>query len=229
MTHSDSSHAIYFEVGQKRVIAAAIQWPGWCRAGKDEAMAVQSLLAAAPRYAFVAQDANLPFPVPETPEHLNIVAQLDGSTTTDFGAPDRELPADEEPLSDDELERQVKLLQACWRSFDRAVEQAEGKELRKGPRGGGRELDKIIAHVVESEESYLKALGWSFRANTKGTMDERQETLRGEVVAGLQAAAAGQIEREGPRGGKRWSPRYFVRRLAWHVVDHIWEIEDRIV
>ena len=229
MADSDSLYQIYIEVGQKKVIAAATQWPGWCRAGKDEAMAVQALLAAAPRYACIAQAANLPFPAPETPEQLSVVARLDGSSTTDFGAPDKELPADEEPLADGELERQVKLLQACWRAFDKAVAQAEGKELRKGPRGGGRDLDKIVAHVVESEESYLKALGWSFRANTKGTMLERKETLRGDVMAGLQAAAAGQIEREGPRGGKRWSPRYFVRRLAWHVVDHIWEIEDRIV
>jgi hypothetical protein len=192
-------------------------------------MAVQALLAAAPRYARIAQDAHLPFVTPETSEQLNIVTRLEGSITTDFGAPDRELPADEAPLVDDELERQVNLLQACWRAFDKAVAQAEGKELRKGPRGGGRDLDKIVAHVVESEESYLKALGWSFRANTKGAIDERKETLRGKVVAGLRAAAAGQIEREGPRGGKRWSPRYFVRRRAWHVVDHIWEIEDRIV
>jgi hypothetical protein len=26
----------------------------------------------------------------------------------------------------------------------------------------------------------------------------------------------------------RWPPRYVVRRAAWHVLDHAWEIEDRI-
>jgi hypothetical protein len=39
------------------------------------------------------------------------------------------------------------------------------------------------------------------------------------VAEGLPAA--------GPRGGKIWSVRYFVRRTAWHALDHAWEIEDR--
>jgi hypothetical protein len=31
-----------------------------------------------------------------------------------------------------------------------------------------------------------------------------------------------------PRQTKRpWSPRFFVRRSAWHALDHAWEIEDR--
>ena len=29
-------------------------------------------------------------------------------------------------------------------------------------------------------------------------------------------------------GGARWTPRYFVRRAAWHVLDHAWELEDRL-
>jgi hypothetical protein len=60
-------------------------------------------------------------------------------------------------------------------------------------------------------------------------MAERKARVRREVIQGLQAAADGQLPRKGPRGGKRWSPRFFVRRLAWHVVDHAWEIEDRII
>jgi len=39
----------------------------------------------------------------------------------------------------------------------------------------------------------------------------------------------GEIPHQGPRGGALWTPRYFVRRVAWHTVDHLWEIEDRIV
>jgi hypothetical protein len=25
-----------------------------------------------------------------------------------------------------------------------------------------------------------------------------------------------------------WTPRYFVRRMAWHELDHAWEIEARV-
>ncbi len=26
---------------------------------------------------------------------------------------------------------------------------------------------------------------------------------------------------------KGWPPRYAARRMAWHVLDHLWEIEDK--
>ena len=35
--------------------------------------------------------------------------------------------------------------------------------------------------------------------------------------------------KSGPRGGKIWSPRFFVRYVAWHTLDHAWEIEDRAI
>ena len=44
----------------------------------------------------------------------------------------------------------------------------------------------------------------------------------------FDAAVQGEYPVEGPRGGVRWSPRYFVRRVAWHALDHAWEIEDRL-
>ena len=54
-----------------------------------------------------------------------------------------------------------------------------------------------------------------------------QRRLRDAVLAGLAAAARSEIPARGPRGGLRWRPRYFVRRVAWHLLDHAWEIEDR--
>jgi hypothetical protein len=50
---------------------------------------------------------------------------------------------------------------------------------------------------------------------------------RQAIVQALTAAAHGDVPERGPRGGARWSPRYFVRRVAWHLLDHAWEIEDR--
>jgi hypothetical protein len=229
LARSDGLYEIYLEAGQKKVFAIAVNWPGWCRFGKDELLAVQMLMDAAPRYAKIANYAHLEFTVPKTTSLINIIARLEGNATTDFGAPDRQLPNDWDPVEADELERYVKLLKACWRAFDKAVKKAEGKELQKGPRGGGRELAKIIDHVVGAEEGYLKSLGWKLHAVERETMDERKERIRREVIQGLQVAAEGQLPREGARGGKRWPPRFFVRRLAWHTVDHVWEIEDRII
>ncbi len=49
------------------------------------------------------------------------------------------------------------------------------------------------------------------------------------MLAGLGAGARGEIPERGSRGGTLWTPRYFVRRVAWHTLDHAWELEDRIV
>ncbi|HXH23012.1 MAG TPA: hypothetical protein VNN10_13375, partial [Dehalococcoidia bacterium] len=99
---------------------------------------------------------------------------------------------------------------------------------RKGPRGGGREAPAIVRHVLESEAGYLSALGRSFRPGDPAGPAAEALRLRDAVREGLAAAARGEIPPVGPRGGRRWSPRYFVRRAAWHLLDHAWEIEDRL-
>jgi hypothetical protein len=229
MLASNSSHDIYLEIGQKKVFAVTVDWPGWCRAGRDETVATEELLAAAPRYAGIAQDAGLELPVPAAAPGFHIVARLGGNATTDFGAPDGQLPGDREIIEAAELARLQRILQACWRAFDRAVQKGSGRELQKGPRGGGRDLMKIVDHVVGAEESYLRTLGWKPTAVDGETILARKEQVRQEVLRGLAAAANGKLPQRGPRGGKRWPARFFVRRLAWHVVDHAWEIEDRII
>lgn len=229
MTSSAGSDEIYLEIGQKKVFAIAVNWPGWCRFGQDEQAAVQRLREAAPRYSKIAKYAKLEFNLPKNTSLIETAARLEGNSTTDFGAPDKHFPQDWEPVEADELERDVKLLKACWLAFDKAVEEAEGKALQKGPRGGGRDLARIIDHVFGAEEGYLKSLGWKLHSVERETMGEHKDRVRGEVIQGLQAAVEGQLPREGPRGGQHWSPRFFVRRLAWHIVDHTWEIEDRII
>ncbi len=120
-----------------------------------------------------------------------------------------------------------KILQACWLSFDAAVEAAHGLELTKGPRGGGRELAGIVEHVLGAEAGYLSPLGGKFKAQANWAADSERRRLRDAVLETLAASARGEIAALGPRGGRRWSPRYFTRRAAWHVIDHIWEIENR--
>ena len=117
-------------------------------------------------------------------------------------------------------------MDACWQALQGAAHSAEGKALRTGPRGGGRALDKIVQHVVESNTSYLGNLNWKV-TGTFDTFDEAIETSRRATSDALKNAAAGNVPEAGPRGGKRWKPRYYVRRAAWHILDHAWEIEDR--
>jgi hypothetical protein len=157
-----------------------------------------------------------------------VTERLPGNATTDFGAPAVPPRADGRPLSDAELDRLRALLGAGWRAFDRAVEAARGHRLRAGPRGGGRSVDAIVRHVRDAEAGYLSGLGWRFRPPPSDDERAKLERTRQAVLEGLAASARGEIPAKGPRGGVRWKPRFFVRRLAWHTLDHLWEIEDRM-
>jgi hypothetical protein len=219
---------VYLEIGEKRTFAGAIEWPGWCRSGKDEQAALQALLDYGPRYARALRGASLNFKAPGMLTELEVIERLRGGTTTDFGSPGEAPKRDADKVNQAELRRFEALLKACWREFDATGRSAKGKRLRTGPRGGGRELKQIVEHVLGAEEAYLSRLGLKFSKRAGTDADTWAESIRAAMLQGLHAGVQGQLPATGPRGGKRWSPRYFVRRAAWHVLDHAWEIEDRL-
>lgn len=229
MTRSTTMIEVYLEVGQRRTVAGALDWPGWCRIGRDEAAALHALLDYGPRYARALGRAGLDFQPPAERDALVIVERLTGSGTTDFGVPDVAPASDTRPLDEAGLQRLQLLLTACWRAFDAAIAAASGRQLRTGPRGGGRNVESIMRHVLGAEQSYQRRLAWKQpRPETHELSEERDQTLQATLAA-LAAAARGELPSQGPRGGVLWTPRYFVRRAAWHVLDHAWEIEDRII
>jgi hypothetical protein len=222
-----SSIPVYLETGAKRVFAGGVDWPGWCRSGRDEASALQALADYAPRFTQVLATQDIPFHAKVDVSTLSVVERLVGTATTDFGAPDIPTSSDAQPLEPNDLEHCERLLRACWISFDRGVKAAEGKELRKGPRGGGRELEKIVQHVMGVDAAYLRRLAWKVKIDEDTDLSAGLELTRQGALDALAAASRGELPERGPRGGTLWSPRYYIRRVAWHVLDHLWEIEDR--
>jgi hypothetical protein len=220
---------VYVEIGSKRVFAGALDWPGWCRSGRDEPAALEALIAYGPRYARAIGAVDLGLDLPTAASDLVVDERLEGSNTTDFGAPAAVPVADAMPIDDEVLARLAALLQACWLAFEQAATVAEGKPLRKGPRGGGRYLPRIIEHVAEASRAYLAKLAWKPEPDPDAAPLGQVGQLVDEASRALAAAAAGQLPTHGPRGGKLWPPRFFVRRAAWHLLDHAWEIEDRLV
>jgi hypothetical protein len=219
---------IYVESGTKRAFAGAVEWPGWCRSGRRGEDALERLFAYAPRYARVVMGAVHGFSSPNAPSDLQVMERLEGDATTDFGAPSVALAADARPLDERELSRLLAILEASWDAFDRVVESAEGRPLRKGPRGGGRELESIAEHVIGAESSYVGKLA-AKRPKDGGTgWRAAAATERATVRDALMRAVTDGLPETGPRGGSIWLPRYFVRRAAWHVLDHAWEIDDRL-
>jgi hypothetical protein len=215
----------YVEVGVKRVFAGALDWPGWCRSARDEEGALEALIAYGPRYAGVLEGSGVRFTPPAKASTLEVVERLKGDATTDFGAPSIAPRADARSIDRRWHVRQEKILRAGWKAFDRAVENVAGP-LEKGPRGGGRDVDAIVAHVVGAEASYARMIGSDAKSFDEADAGARDDE-RALVLEGLKRAVTDGIPAEGPRGGKRWSAPYFVRRAAWHVLDHAWEIEDR--
>lgn len=226
MTHTAINVAL--ETGQKRIFAAAVDWPGWCRSARDTVAALQALLEYGPRYARVLQTAGIPFEAPTDATVFAVVEQLPGNATTDFGAPDAALATDALPVDDAERMRLKAILQAGWLAFDTAVDAADGRELRKGPRGGGRDLDRIVRHVLEADLTYLPRLNRRFKPAGDDPQAQIVET-RQAILEALDTAVVDGMPESGPRGGKLWTPRYFVRRVAYHTLDHAWEIEDRVL
>ena len=218
---------VYVEAGGKRVFAGAIEWPGWCRTGRREDDALDRLFEYGTRYANVMAGSVRGFTVPRSRTDLSVVEHVAGDATTDFGAPSVAPAQDARPLDARDLKRLVAILEASWEAFDSIVAAASGKELRKGPRGGGRELDGIVDHVIGAEIAYVAKL-----AAPRPSMEGRERwdvavEERGVVRDALTRAVSEGLPEKGPRGGTIWLPRYFVRRAAWHVLDHAWEIEDR--
>jgi hypothetical protein len=200
---------VYLESGRTRTFAAALDWPGFARRGKGEEGALEELLSYADRYALVGGPFGFSVGEPV------VVGRLEGKLA-DFGALDAIGPWDDEPADAAELGRQADLLAACWRRFDDVVARAPA-ELAKGPRGGGRDRDQIVDHVREAERSYGRKLG--ARVPPRTPWPEQR-------VALLDAIRAGGVGGS-PRAGTVWPVRYAVRRFAWHVLDHAWEIEDK--
>ena len=210
---------VYVEAGTKRVFAGAIAWPGWCRSARTEEDALEALATYAPRYGKALARRRLGFLPPDGASSLRVGERLKGNATTDFGAPAIAPKADGRTFGDRDAERLVTILRASWGALDRAARTAEGRTLTKGPRGGGRDLEKIVAHVGEAEGGYLYAVGG--RPPTSGDARRLIERV-------LASRSRGEPPERVPRSGKLWSPRYFVRRTAWHALDHTWEIEDRL-
>jgi hypothetical protein len=211
---------VVLEVAPKRSFASAIDWPGWSRGAKTADEAVQALLAYAPRYARVAKRAKIAFSPPATTRGVEIVERQQGGGGTEFGVPSSIARPEADPLPTRELNRLVSLLEASWSTFDAAARRAEGTTLTLGPRGGGRQVPKMVEHVREAESAYVHQLGT--RASGQ-SMDD----LHRSFVEALRLLAAGEELPAPNKVKKPWAPRYAIRRSAWHALDHAWEIEDR--
>jgi hypothetical protein len=203
---------VLVETTPKKVFVSALDWPGLSRAGKDEALAIEALLTAVPRYLAVARRAGIPF---DTDVAVEAVEHAAGNATTSFGAPAIIAEADRRPADVAEAGRLAALVRAAWAVFDEVAATAP-EELRKGPRGGGRDRTRIVGHVTDAEAAYAAQVGIKLG---KGAS---RDAIRAAIIEVIATPSDGTAI-----AGRKWTQRYAARRIAWHVLDHAWEIEDR--
>jgi hypothetical protein len=209
--------AVALEGTGTKVFASALDWPGWSRSAKTDEAAIESLLAYASRYEPVVRAAGLRL---ASSFDVDVVERLDSGSGTEFGVPSRPTKADARPVDAAAGKRLGKIVQAAWATFDRVAAGAPA-ELRKGPRGGGRDRDKMVGHVNESDWYYAREIGIKARQPKPGDR-AAIEALRTEVLKVLRQPSEG-----GPIADRKWPARYAARRIAWHALDHAWEMEDR--
>ena len=209
------------EVGPKgkRVVAFAPDWPGLERGAKTEEAAIARLQAYLPRYAPVATLAGMVAEFAAV-RAVDVVESYPGTGSTDFwGISFAFSRLDQQAASRDELERELALLQACWAFFD-GVRSRVSAEMRKGPRGGGRDRDRIVRHTLNTEQDFATKLG--VRAEEGALLTE--EGLRAHRDA--YCAAIRALHAEG-KPARSWPLRYLIRHTAFHTLDHAWEMEDK--
>ena len=210
--------AVSIESAEKKVFATAADWPGWSRSGKTEALAVEALASYAERYARVAKRAGEPFVTADL--RFEVVERSGGGGATEFGIPSNVTRADHRPVTAPAADRLARLVEAAWKTFF-SIADAAPEELRKGPRGGGRNTSKIVEHVVGADQGYAASMGVKAKPFDAADLPARK-SLRAAVLEVLRRPSDGSLIE-----GRKWTTRYAAHRVAWHALDHAWEIEDR--
>jgi hypothetical protein len=215
---------VMLEIGLrgKRVVAVAPDWPGLERGATTEEAAIERLLSYIPRYAPVAKLAGMEaeFATNTASSAVDVVEQYAGTGSTDFwGISFAFSGIDQEAMSDKELERELALMRACWLFFD-DVRCRVSAEMQKGPRGGGRDRDRIGRHTLFSELDFTKKVG---------VLTPWEEMLTEEGLSAHRDAYCNAIRAFHSEGkmARKWPLRYLIRHTAFHTLDHAWEMEDK--
>ena len=212
---------VILEIGKKRrVVASAVDWPGLDRWGTSEDDAIEKLVSYLPRYAGVAERAGMATAFARA-HRVDVVERVPGSSSTDFwGIAHVPSQIEREVLSPTDLERRLDLLRACWAYFDDVAARAPA-ELLPGPRSAGRSRDQVIRHTYGTEPGQMSR---KVEVRTELDVVLTPKGLARHREAYLEAIRTYNAE---GKPARTWPIQFLVRRTAYHVMDHAWELEDR--
>jgi hypothetical protein len=205
----------------KKVVAFAVDWPGWCRGAKTSEAAIELLENYRHRYRPVAVSAGLA-PQFDRAGSLDVAVDEVGVGSVDFwGISFSPSSIEQEPVQSAELDRKLALLRGCWNYFDEVAAHVSA-EMRKGPRGGGRDRDEIVSHTLRVEsEDFAKRVG--LRIPSGGALSP--DGLREYRAAYVEAMRAYNVS--GAKRMRTWNLPFLIRHSAFHTMDHAWEMQDK--
>jgi hypothetical protein len=205
----------------KKVVAFAVDWPGWSRGAKTPDEALATLESYRRRYRPIAVRARMAKEF-DAAGPLVVVEDRIGTGSTDFwGISFSPSSFEQGPMTKKEFDRKIALLRASWSFFD-GVGARVSAEMAKGPRGGGRDRDKIIRHTIRTEsEDFAKRVGLRVPEDSTLTV----EGLLGYRKAYVAAMRAYNVGEGKPM--RSWTLPFLIRHSAFHVMDHAWELEDK--
>lgn len=203
----------------KKTVAFALDWPGWSRGATTRDAALEVLASYRERYRPVARCAGFESQFDESGV-LEIVEDVEGTGSTDFwGISWTPATEEREPMTGAACERKIALLESAWVFFDN-VSSRVSAELKKGPRGGGRNRDEVISHTFGTERDFAKKVEVITPPGVMLTADGLHQHREDYVAALREYNAQGRMARS-------WTLQFLIRHSAYHVLDHAWELEDK--
>ena len=147
-----------------------------------------------------------------------MVERHEGGGGTAFGVPSVIGDADREAVTASEATRQAALVEAAWTVFDRRGEGGAGV----APQGPARRRPRHLEDRRATSTRPTPRTPASSGSSTTQRIAEAVLAMRKAVLEVLREPSDGS-----PVADRKWTPRYAARRIAWHALDHAWEIEDR--
>ena len=183
----------------KKTFVWAIDWPGWCRSGKDRDLAID--VAARPRRPRTRRSpktAGLDFPDVDDADAQH------GRVGRGRRRHRIRRPVERSPSPTDRRSRRPRpsawpsLVEAAWTVFDRVAARRQ-PTLRKGPARRRPRPRQVVGHVIEADHAYAREIG--LRSKPPSADDRAAvEAERDAVLEVLRQPSDGS-----PLADRRWT------------------------